>query len=201
MRLVEKDAAALAHDGELCEPAAEVRDVVLGYLYALGPARGARGENDVLGLLAGHPRLSREGLCRGVRGEKLASIKDISARQHASEGIGHVTSGQQRGTAYLASDIRETLGRQLNVQRNVGMATHETGEQALDREGTLGTEHEHGATTGNGREAASYGAGVVPHLGVGRRWLLSRTKRRGVWGRSRHILDRVKQYVHGSHAA
>ena len=200
MRLVEKDAAALAHDGELCEPTAEVRNVVLGHLYALGPARGARGEDDVLGLLASHPRLPREGLCRRLLREELASVEDASAWQHVSEGIGHVAGCQQRGAAYLTRYVSEALGRQLNVQRHVGVSAHEAGEQALNREGALGAKHEHGATAWYGRETASYGAGAAPHLGVGRRWLLSRAKRRGVWSRSRRSLDSIKQHICARHA-
>ena len=94
VRLVEKDAAALAHDGKVGKPTTEVHNVVLGHLYALGPTRGARGENDVLSLLACHPHLSRERLCRGARAEELAGVEDAGVWQRACEGIGRVASRQ-----------------------------------------------------------------------------------------------------------
>ena len=111
VRLVEEDAATLGHDGEVPHPAHEVGDVGGRDLDALGAARRARGEDDVVGLLALDPALARGHgelalpARHGLVGGKLAHVDDAVGGQHAREGRRHVLAAREGGILYLAHDV------------------------------------------------------------------------------------------------
>ena len=190
MGLVEKDAAALADLRELAQPLREAGDVCGRDLNALGAARRARGEDDVLGLLPAHPALARQrGRLKapllGVD-QELARVEIARLQDHGRKLIGQLAGSQACRALDLAGDVVHPAGRQAHVDRHVGMATHEAGEKRGHGRGGLASEDEHGAATLEvGVEAMRDNAGLAPELRVGGVLAGDRAKGRGIRGKPR----------------
>ena len=188
--LVEKDAAAFADLRELAQPLREAGDVCGRDLNALGAARRARGEDDVLGLLPAHPALARQrGRLKAAPlgvDQELARVEIARLQDHGCQLLGQLASSQTRRALDLAGDVVHPAGGQAHVDRHVGVAAHEAGEKRGHGRGGLASEDEHGAATGEvGVEPARDDAGLVPELRVGGVLTGGRAKGRGVRGEPR----------------
>ena len=198
VRLVEKDAAAVAHHGERVEPAREVADVRLGDLDSLGPAGRAGGEDDVLGVLARDPPVARQRLGGiGFRaGKKPVGVHDVRIAELVHERGGDV-AGREDGRALdLAGDVGHALRGELHVHGHVGVPGHEAGEEGGHGVGALGPKDEdRAASLGAGVEAVRDGAGAAPQLGIAYLRLVGHPVGRRIGRPSRPAAHGVQQNV------
>ena len=176
-RLVEEDVRLGGIGKERLVPRHEVGHVCGRDLDALGRARGARGEDDVLRLvtrdLPGRVRAPHDAAARRLEAGRELAASDglhLAAEFQEVRQLAHRKRGR-RGK--LGEDTRHAPGRHVRVARYVGVPALEAGQKAHRHERRLVAVDEQGRAARRTLAALAQAAGElvgrVPELAVGER--------------------------------